>query len=298
MMIFDAHNDLLTAEITDSDKAGVLNGYKESGVLDGVTLAVWTTERIKSAGDIFALISQLHTPHSTLRTTFAVEDIGFADDKDIEELASGACSDVSDRAEGCHLCGDQASLAQSGGFAYISLTWNNDNKFAGGAYGTGGLTEAGARAVKKLSSNTYIDCVHLNQKSFYGIADITDKIIVSHTAFSGVRKHPRNISDEQIKIILERGRGCGLALVGDFLSPSKADISDVVRHIDYFVQKFGGSGLFIGTDFFGTDDLPEGLTDYDSFYALKYRLESLGYPDSAIKNIFSENYPRIINNFI
>ena len=63
--------------------------------------------------------------------------------------------------------------------------------------------------------------------------------------------------DYQLKMIVESGGIVGLCLVSEFLNGTKrSSVKDVVSHIDYFACKFGIDNLAIGTDFYGTKQLP------------------------------------------
>ena len=61
----------------------------------------------------------------------------------------------------------------------------------------------------------------------------------------------------------------GITFVGYFLGDNPATIKGVVKHIDYFLQKFGDDNISIGSDFNGTDYLPSNLKRYSHFKNLK-----------------------------
>ncbi|MDR3318855.1 MAG: dipeptidase [Clostridiales bacterium] len=269
-MIFDAHNDLLTAGLSDRQTVDILNGLDGLESLGGVTLAVWTTDGGCTADGIAGRTCLAKALNPRVKLVFAVEDLGFADDNDIEKLCAAD-------------------------YKYYTPTWNFSNKIGGGAYGDGGLTDFGRRAVGKLARRALIDCAHMNGETFFDTADITGRIINSHTGFSGIKEHPRNITDEQIKIIIACGGIVGLAFVGDFLCEGRADVNAVIRNIDYFTQRFGADCLCIGTDFGGTADLPAGISGYRDFDVISYGLDKLGYGGESIRAIFGGNYLAKIN---
>ena len=72
-------------------------------------------------------------------------------------------------------------------------------------------------------------------------------------------------------------------------------IEDIVRHIDYFVQKFPFENLAIGTDFFGAEDFAGNIKDYESLYKIVEKLQKLGYNDKVIKGVFYDNFLNFIN---
>ena len=108
-------------------------------------------------------------------------------------------------------------------------------------------------------------------------------------------KHKRNISSETIKEIIIRNGIIGLTLVGYFLCEKTATIDSVIKHIEYFLQKFGDDNLCIGTDFNGTDYLPINLSTYKDLKNLKNKLLKLGYGFKTIDKIFNKNATKYFN---
>ena len=171
---------------------------------------------------------------------------------------------------------------------YVTLCWNNDNKLCGGASGNGYLTEFGKQVIKILNKNKIaVDLAHTNENSFVDIYNLADKIVCSHTCFSGVRKHFRNLSDWQLKLLNLRNAPIGLALYKDFLTENEnCDIGDVLKAIYYFTEKFGITNLCLGTDFYGCQDLPKGFSENYSFEGLlTEKLLEAGYTKLQIDYI-------------
>ena len=181
---------------------------------------------------------------------------------------------------------------------YASLTWNGENALAGGCESDGRLTEKGRGAVKALSEHKIcIDCAHLNRGSF---ADVLDcgvyGLLDSHTCLSGVCRHPRNLEDWQVREIAARGGLVGICFVGRFLKEGgNAGVEDVFRHIDYGVQKFGVRAICLGSDFNGTDDLPQGIRKYEDLYRLRDRMLHAHYKDADADAILKENLKNFLN---
>lgn len=251
-MIFDLHNDLLTNR-QDSDK----QRSEMLSISDTVIYAVWTSE--------------LKDPMEYIRRTaarlpkyayFSVEDMGFADTNAVEKICS---------------------LRP----AYCGLTHNADNVLAGGALGSGTLTARGNTVIKRLNAEgVCVDTAHLNRKSFFAVAEQASYLINSHTALESLHSHPRNLTDEQVNVLLQRNGIVGLTAVAGFIGGNS--LQDYMRLIDCFVQKFGIDGACIGTDFYGTAPL-DGLHSYNDFAALAYRLENLGYTHNDIQKLFYNN---------
>lgn len=181
---------------------------------------------------------------------------------------------------------------------YVGVTWNGENKFGYGCDYCLGLKEKGVALVKKLTRNSItVDTAHISKAGFIDIVDNAEKVINSHTCFNGVYKHKRNLDDWQIKLIIEKGGIIGLTACGYFMTNEKhCKIDDFIRNILYFSEKFGTDNLCFGTDFFGTDFLPEGMdNDYSGFEIVKELLIKSGFTNAEIENIFYNNANRFLS---
>lgn len=182
-------------------------------------------------------------------------------------------------------------------FAIYGITWNYQNKYASGCLSMGGLSQTGKILIDKLQEqNKIIDLAHTNKESFFDIIDYTQtksykKVVCTHTCFKDIFNHPRNIDSEQIKTIIDCNGIIGLTLVKDFLGGDTIDT--IVKHIDYFCNKFDYKHLAIGTDYFGTKHL-DCIDNYKKFENLSRALSKFGYSNDVIKMIFYDN----LNNYI
>ena len=175
---------------------------------------------------------------------------------------------------------------------YVGLTWNGENRFGFGCNYSDGLKPEGKRLISLLNErNIAVDTAHISKGGFKDIIDNAKIVVNSHTCFSGVYEHKRNIDDYQIKEIVERGGIIGVTFVGYFMTGNKkCELSDLIRQIDYFCQKFGADNLAIGSDFYGTDFLPDGLGDYEGYDKVKrYLSVILGYKNDDIDKILYKN---------
>ena len=180
---------------------------------------------------------------------------------------------------------------------FITLTWNGENQYGAGAFACGSLTKKGADIIRLLNENNIaLDMSHLNRETFFDAVEKAERVLVSHTCFDNLHSHKRNITDEQIRAIIEKNGVIGLTFVRGFLTNKNcATIDDLVKHIDYFCSKFSFRNLAIGTDFFGTDNGVVGIDDYSDFYKLKDALRRLGYQNNVIEDITTENARRFLS---
>ncbi len=186
------------------------------------------------------------------------------------------------------------------GVKMAALTWNNTNHIAGGADDENsehGLTQFGKMLVKEMNKlNMYIDISHLNDRSFYDIAEISSlPIIASHSNSRAVCRHRRNITDDMFNIIKSSGGCVGINFYPPFLNDSgSADIDDIVRHIEHFLELGGENHIGLGADFDGTDGLmPNEICGCEDVYKLFDRLLQLNYSDTLIDKISCKNFTRL-----
>lgn len=194
------------------------------------------------------------------------------------------------------------------GVRIIALTWNYSNHIASGAAEkdeTRGLTEFGRQVIAEMNRlGMLADVSHLNDKSFYDIADYTDKpIIATHSNSRSVCRSKvvcpveRNLTDDQFRIIC-KSEGCvGINFCPDFLNESgRADVDDIIRHIEHFMSLGGGNYIGIGADFDGVDSLPDGINGCQDLYKVFDRLLQLNYTEEQVEKISHKNFERVMKN--
>ena len=188
------------------------------------------------------------------------------------------------------------------GVRMAALTWNKSNHIAGGAHerdNTRGLTEFGKSVVKRMNElSMFIDVSHLNDRSFYDVAEISKlPIIASHSNSRAVCSHVRNLTDDMFRIIVNSGGCAGINLYPMFLTKThNAVIDDIVRHIEHFMSLGGENHIGIGADFDGVDGhLPDGISGCEDLYKLFDRLLQLKYTEEQVEKISHENFERLFN---
>lgn len=203
------------------------------------------------------------------------------------------------------LCGDILLLSTLFrlGVRSIGLTWNQRNDIADGCGESdtkGGLTSFGIKVVKEMNKlGMVIDLSHISASGFWNVLEHTNSpVMVSHANCGKLCPHKRNLDDDQIKALSENKGVMGITFVKDFLGKGNVSIEDVYRHIDHVVSLVGIDYVGIGSDFDGTDELPEGLEDVTKIYLIKEYLSKKGYRDSDIEKIMGGNYLRLLNTIL
>lgn len=180
------------------------------------------------------------------------------------------------------------------GVKMMTLTWNGENELGRGvmAPGDGGLTEFGRKAVRELEeAGIVIDLSHASRALFFDVARIARKpFVASHSNAFSVCGHPRNLEDDQFRLIKESGGVIGLNLYRAFLNntPEKSCMEDVLRHASHFLELGGESVLAMGGDLDGAE-LPADMTDIRSLCVLQELFCKHGFSEEQTERIFYGN---------
>jgi membrane dipeptidase len=164
-----------------------------------------------------------------------------------------------------------------------------------------GLTPTGRELVRELDHLGFaIDTAHLPDPGFWDIVDLfSGPLLSSHTGLRAFFDTPRNLSEEQVRVILSRNGVVGIAACPGILSEyERANISLLFRHIDWFVQKFGPEGVGIGSDLGGYSTTCVGFEDHTRFPRLAELFEEAGYPDTAVAGIMGGNWFRFYSRLL
>ena len=183
------------------------------------------------------------------------------------------------------------------GVRLLTLTWNQRNQIADGIgeSRTGsGLTEFGLKVIDEMNDlRMLIDVSHLSETGFWDVIKRSKApIVASHSNCYSICSHLRNLKDEQIKALADKGGVIGITFVPNFLTQEKrkTTVKDVVTHIDYLVEKAGIDCVGLGSDFDGTGALPLGLEGVEKIPYITEELLNRGYKEKDIKKILGENF--------
>lgn len=191
------------------------------------------------------------------------------------------------------------------GVRAMTLTWNDQNELASPAVARRdkGLSRLGRSVVREMERlNMAVDVAHVSDASIDGILDeINAPIFSSHTNARAVLNHKRSLSDRHIKEIARRGGVIGV----NFYSPQlvergRAEISDVVKHIEHIASVGGIDCVALGSDFdgMGQDAYPRGLCCWHDMQKLITAMESAGFGENDIRKIASDNLLNYMKRFV
>lgn len=192
------------------------------------------------------------------------------------------------------------------GIKAIGFTWNYSNVLGEGAHkiyddqmrtpSSGGLTKLGQEVALEMNKlGMMIDVSHMAESTFWDILEISKApVIATHSGVHALNPHARNLTDDQLLALAEKGGVIGIVFYPAFLnSNGQATISDVVDHIDYAVNLIGIDHVAIGTDLDGAT-LPSDMQDATEIYKLTNELTSRGYSALEISKILASNTLRVM----
>ncbi len=182
----------------------------------------------------------------------------------------------------------------------MTITWNLPNGVASSWFYDGGLTEFGRKLIPEMEkAKIAVDVSHMNDQSFFETMELSKRpVIATHSNSRTVCPHRRNLTDEQFSLLKNSGGGTGINLCPDFLTTKRtADAFDAYRHIEHFLSLGGEDSLFLGCDFDGIDETPDGLSKIEALSNLYEVLLKEGLKEELVRNLFFNNLKNIFLKF-
>lgn len=157
---------------------------------------------------------------------------------------------------GPHRAGDEPEVFHTYlalGAVMFSFGHNRRNLYADGCGEPegGGLSLLGLAVTRKcVELGIILDATHLSERGFWDLMKQTDAMVVAtHSNSYTLCDHPRNLKDDQIRAIAERGGLIGINFFPSFVKRSNPTVEDVLDHIDYMVRLAGEEHVALGPDF-------------------------------------------------
>lgn len=177
---------------------------------------------------------------------------------------------------------------KSDGIKAITLTWNGENQIACGVDCEGGLKPFGREVIREMNSlNIACDLSHLNVQSFFDCAELGDKIFASHSCSKTVFDHKRNLTDEQLKVIAQKGGVVGICFYPAFLGADNV-FEKIYENIYHLLCLEMEDNISIGGDFDGCV-MSNELRSIAQIPDLYRFLEGKGLNKSLLDKIFFKN---------
>lgn len=198
---------------------------------------------------------------------------------------------------------DRLDAFYHSGFRLITLTWNHENCFG---FPNSPVPEEMARGLKPFGRDAIcrmaelgmlVDVSHLSDGGFWDVADILrTPFIASHSNCRALCPHPRNLTDEMLRTLADRGGVAGLNFCPDFLTPkSESTISAMLAHLRHMIRVGGIDCVALGTDFDGIHG-PLEIPDASRMYLLFDAMERSGFTADQIERLAWSNAARVIKD--
>jgi len=174
------------------------------------------------------------------------------------------------------------------GVRMAAITWNHENTLAYPASSGSdqGLKPYGLEAIRLMQKiGMAADVSHLNDAGVWDILEKCDKPpMASHSNCRALVNHPRNLSDDLLRAIFEKGGYVGVnfwpVIVGE-----PATIDRVIDHIAHMYDVGGEGKVGFGSDFDGIERKPEGLNSPADFPKLLDGLRRRGFSEKDVESI-------------
>ena len=198
------------------------------------------------------------------------------------------------------------------GVRMMTLTWNHDNELAAPQANPGGplaaqtqrgLTETGFAFLAEMERlHMIVDVSHLSDRGFWDIVKhSTRPFAASHSNCRALAPHCRNLTDEMIRVMAEKGGLVGLNYCAGFLddqpSPDlcRSTTALMAKHAAHFKQVGGIEIIGLGSDFDGIGGKLE-LSDCSKMPLLADALRKEGFTEDEVEAIFFRNAQRFFEN--
>jgi membrane dipeptidase len=216
---------------------------------------------------------------------------------------------------------DLLVVYQRAGVRIVQMAYNHRSPAADGCEepGNAGLSRFGEKLIRELNRRgVVVDLTHTGIRSSLEAIELSAKpCIFSHANARAVHDSPRNLTDEQIRAVAERGGVVGMVGFPSFVSSASApSLDDYVAHIDHVASLVGARHVAIGLDYYQTDrrtydhlveigqwspenyapppwSYPAGLERPSGLPRLTECLLDRGYAADAVVGILGENLLRV-----
>lgn len=223
---------------------------------------------------------------------------------------------------------DNVDLFYKLGVRSSQITYNDQNWAGAGCkeLGAHGLTHFGHELVARMNARgMLIDISHANMQTMADTIRASKvPIISSHTACMALFSNVRNTTDENLRLLADRGGVAGICQMRPFLTTKREDaLPEYFRHIDHAVKVMGADHVAIGSDrdhrvVVMTDayiaelkseeganlneaELPLFINELNGPRRMEVvwdGVRKLGYPESVVEKIMGTNLRRIYQEVI
>ena len=201
------------------------------------------------------------------------------------------------------------ALVPEGALVRVTLMHLTDSRLGatssplGRSRGRGRLTTEGQGLVEALNERRIlVDLAHASRPTFFDALKTLDTCpdalppVVTHTGISGVHRSWRNLDDEQIRAIADRGGVVGIMYHRGFLGrpPWKVGAEAIVRHLEHAIAVGGEDVAALGSDWDGMIVTPRDMPTCLELPVLVDRMLARGWPEPRIRRVLGTNALRLL----
>lgn len=142
------------------------------------------------------------------------------------------------------------------GVRLVTLTWNYENELGHPNGRAGGLSETGFAFVEEMERlHILVDVSHLSDDGFWDVCRCAKRpFLASHSSCRALYPHRRNLSDEMLRAIADRGGLVGVNFYAGFLTGgARTPTAAILDHLRHLIDVGGVELAALGSDFDGID---------------------------------------------
>jgi len=183
----------------------------------------------------------------------------------------------------------------------MGLTHLVPNELGGSSFpfrGRRGLTRLGARVLEAMAAHGLaVDVAHASRRLLAALLEQRQaRIFCSHTGMAALGPRWRNLEDDALRRIADRGGVIGIIFGTPYLGSRRLEA--VANHLEHAVRVAGEEAVCLGSDFDGLVPLPSGMRDVTDLWKLTAILLRRGHPRSRIERVLGLNLRRFLGEVL
>lgn len=192
------------------------------------------------------------------------------------------------------------------GIRLVTLLWNFENCMG---YPNSkdrkimeqGLKPFGFETVERMNDlGMLVDVSHMSDGGFWDVIHTSKKpVVASHSCGRSLCNHPRNLTDEMLRALGEKGGLAALNFYPAFIrEDQKASKEDLAAHIKHMINVAGMDAVAIGTDFDGFEGGELEIDKTGKMSLLYHTLKKEGFTEEQLEKIWFGNVMRVIKEVV
>lgn len=187
-----------------------------------------------------------------------------------------------------------------------------------------GLTDFGREVVREMNRlGMIVDVSHVSDDTFWHVLETScAPVLATHSSCRAVSPHRRNLSDDMIRALAERGGCVQINFHAGFIDPTFPPLSPeavaahfaaglprasgltehvtplavLADHFDHALRLVGPDHVGIGSDFDGVPALPAGMEDCSCLPLLTATLLERGHSEADLTRLLGANVLRVLDD--